>query len=180
LSAKKRHIILGVTASIAAYKACDIINGLRKKGFEVTVVMTEEAKHFITELTLQNLSGNKVYCDMFSVPAEWEPTHISLALKADLILIAPCSANIIGKLASGICDDLLTCTVISSKAKVLIAPAMNKRMYENKAVQDNIKTLTTRNYSFIGPVKGHLVCGAEGVGHIASVEDILSEVKRQC
>lgn len=176
--ARKKHIILGVTGSIAAYKACDIINGLKKAGFDVTAVMTEEAAHFITPLTLQSLSANKVHSDMFALPVEWEPIHISLAERADLILIAPCSANVIGKLACGMCDDLLTCTVISSKAKVLIAPAMNNNMYKNKAVQDNIKTLKGRGYNFIGPIKGHLVCGTEAIGHLARVEDILAEARR--
>jgi len=174
----KSTIILGVTGSVAAYKACDVIGGLKKMGLDVVVVMTKEATHFITPLTLQSLSCNKVYSEMFDRPAEWEPQHISLAARADLILIAPCSANIIGKIANGICDDLLTCTVISGKAKVLIAPAMNKNMYANSIVQDNITKLKTKGYKFIGPIKGHLACGTEGIGHIAEVQEILGEVKK--
>jgi len=175
---KRKNIIVGVTGSIAAYKACDIVNGLRKDGFDVTVIMTAEAAQFITPLTLQSLSANRVYSDMFARPVDWDPVHISLAVKADLVLIAPCSANIIGKIATGICDDLLTCTVMSSKARVLIAPAMNKNMYENRAVQENLTTLKKRNFNFIGPIKGHLVCGTEGIGHLAEVADIIKEAKR--
>jgi len=175
---RKGTIILGVTGSVAAYKACDIIGGLKKMGLDVVVVMTKEAGYFITPLTLQSLSCNKVYSEMFEAPAEWEPQHISLAERADLILVAPCSANIMGKIAGGISDDLLTCTVISSKAKVLLAPAMNNNMYSNSIVQDNIKKLKAKGYKFIGPIKGHLVCGREAIGHIAEVKDILGEVKK--
>ncbi len=174
----KRELIIGVTGSVAAYKACDIINGLKKLGYGTTVIMTEEAGNFIKPLTFQSLSGNKVFGNMFEPPSELEPVHISLAQRADLVLVAPCSANIIGKLAGGICDDLLTCTIISTKAKVLIAPAMNENMYNNAAVQDNIALLKKRGYNFIGPVKGHLVCGIEGIGHLAGVENILTEVKK--
>lgn len=175
---KRKNVIVGVTGSIAAYKACDIINGLRKDGFDVTTIMTGEAEQFITPLTLQSLSANRVYSDMFAKPADCDPVHISLAVKADLILIAPCSANVLGKIAAGICDDLLTCTVMSSKAGVLIAPAMNNNMYENKAVQENLKTLRARSFNLIGPIKGHLVCGTEGIGHLAEVDDIIKEAKR--
>ena len=122
---KRKHIVLGVTGSIACYKACDIINGLRKAGLCVSAIMTKEAETFVTPLTLQTLSGNKVITDMFALPDEYNPLHTSLAEAADLILIAPATANIIGKLANGICDDILTCTTIASRSKVLIAPAMN-------------------------------------------------------
>jgi phosphopantothenoylcysteine decarboxylase/phosphopantothenate--cysteine ligase len=174
----RREIILGVTGGIAAYKACDIINGLRKVGIGVTVIMTKEAGHFITPLTLQSLSGNKVYSDMFETVSEWEPEHIALAKKADLVLVAPCSANVIGKVAAGICDDLLTCTILATKAKVLFAPAMNENMYKHKTVQANIAKLKDCNYKIIGPIKGRLVCGDEGIGHLAGVDDILKEAKR--
>jgi len=174
----KKEIILGVTGSIAAYKAGDITSGLRRMGMNVTVVMTGEASHFITPLTLQSLSCNKVFSDMFEAPLEWSPVHTSLADKADLVLIAPCSANILGKLANGICDDLLTCTIISTKAKILIAPAMNDNMYKNKFVQENIKRLKESGYEFVGPINGRLACGREGMGHMAKVEDILEAAKR--
>lgn len=175
---KRGEIILGITGSIAAYKACDIIDGLRKVGLSIKVIMTKEAEHFITPLTLQTLSDNKVFMDMFEPVREWDPVHIRLAEIADLILIAPATANIISKIANGICDDLLTCVVAATKAKVLLAPAMNERMYKHPAVQRNIKALKGFGYKFIGPVKGDLACGYFGIGHIAAPEDIIKEAKR--
>lgn len=175
---KPKEIIVGVTASIAAYKACEIVNNLKKQLYSVTVLMTKEAKEFVTPLTMQTLSGNKVITDMFELPEEWSPVHTSLADKADLILVVPATANIIGKLASGVCDDILTCTIFASEAPVLIAPAMNEKMYEHNIVQDNIAKLKKTGYHFIGPIKGHLACGHEAIGHLAKVEDILSEAKR--
>jgi len=174
----KKSVVLGVTGSIAAYKACEIIGALRKEGFDVDVILTKEGAEFITPLTLTTLSGNKVTTGMFEIPEDWSPVHTSLAQKADLVLIAPATANVIGKLSSGLCDDILTCVVFAAKAPVLIAPAMNDIMYANKIVQENIKKLTKAGYNFVGPVKGHLACGCEGVGHIARVEDIVKQVKR--
>ena len=174
----KKEVLLGVTGSIAAYRACDIINNLRRAGVNITVIMTKEAKEFISPLTFQTLSHNKVYSEIFELPAEWSPVHTSLADRANLILIAPACANIIGKLANGICDDLLTCVVMASDAKVLIAPAMNEKMYLNPAVQDNIKKLKNRGVKFIGPVKGPLACGHDAMGHIADTEAIISETKK--
>jgi len=178
MESKKKTIILGVSGSIASYKAADIISGLKKKGCEVFVIMTGEAIKFIAPLTLQTLSGNKVYCDMFEIPEEWDTKHISLAKRADLILIAPATANIIGKLASGICDDMLTCTVFASEAKVLIAPAMNDVMYKQKILQENIKKLKTIGYKFIGPKVGKLACGYEAIGCLADVDDIIKEAEK--
>lgn len=175
---RKKEVILGVTGSIAAYRACDIINGLKKAGMNVTVIMTREAKEFVSALTFQTLSHNKVYSELFELPAEWNPLHTSLADQADVILIAPACANVIGKLANGICDDLLTCTVLASKAKVLIAPAMNEKMYASQAVQDNIKKLKSRGVGFIGPIKGPLACGHDGLGHISDTASIVNEVKK--
>jgi len=174
----KKQIVLGVTGSIAAYRACDIVNSLRKSGFDVTVIMTKEAKEFITPLTLQTLSRNKVYSEMFESPSDWSPVHTSLADMADAILIAPACANVIGKLANGICDDLLTCVVTASSARVLIAPAMNEKMYSNHAVRETIAKLKARGVVMIGPVKGPLACRCEGVGHIADSSSIISEVKK--
>lgn len=171
-------MIIGVTGSIAAYKACDIINVLRRGGINVTVIMTKEAKEFISPLTFQTLSNNKVYLEMFEPPAEANPLHTSLADKAGAILIVPACANIIGKLANGICDDLLTCVVTASEAKLLIAPAMNEKMYKNPAVQANIEKLKKRGARFIGPIKGPLACGHDAMGHIAGMDSIISEVKR--
>ena len=173
-----KTIILGVTGSIAAYKACELTSLFKKEGFNVRVLLTKEGKEFVTALTLQTLSKNKVIMDMFESPEEWNPIHTSLAQSADLILIAPATANIIAKLASGICDDILTCTVFASDAPVLIAPAMNDKMYEHKIVQENITKLKKVGYRFIGPIKGHLACGCEAVGHIADLSDIIAEAKR--
>lgn len=174
----KKTVALGVTGSIAAYKACEITSAFVKMGLEVNVILTKEAEEFVTPLTFRTLSGNKVAGGMFDAPEEWDPAHISLAQKADLVLIAPASANVIGKLASGICDDLLTCVTIATKAPVLIAPAMNTNMYDHKIVQQNIAKLKAIGYYFIGPVKGRLACGDEGMGHIACTEDIVKESKR--
>ncbi|MCX5679237.1 MAG: hypothetical protein NTZ95_00970 [Candidatus Omnitrophica bacterium] len=174
----KKTVILGVTGSIAAYKACEIIGYLRRSGLDVNVILTKEAVEFVTPLTFRTLSGNKVAAGIFDMPEEWDPSHISLAQKADLILVAPASANIIGKLASGVCDDLLTCVIFATKAPVLIAPAMNTNMYEHKIVQANIAKLKSVGYHFIGPIKGRLACGTEGVGHIACPENIVKEAQR--
>ena len=171
----KKEIIIGVTGSVAAYKACDIISRLKCAGCNVTAVMTAEAMKFITPFLLAHVTGNKVYSDMFEAPSAWGPDHISLSQKAGVVLIAPATANIIAKFASGICDDLLTCVVTAAKAPVLIAPAMNENMYLHKATQDNIKRLKAFGYKFIGPEKGKLVCGSAGIGHIAGIEDIVKE-----
>jgi phosphopantothenoylcysteine decarboxylase / phosphopantothenate---cysteine ligase len=175
---KQKTVILGVTGSIAAYRACEIISLLRKGGLDVDVVLTKEAREFITPLSAQTLSGRRVYSEMFELPEEWNPTHTSLAEKAGLILIAPATANVIGKLASGICDDLLTCVAYATKAPVLIAPAMNAEMYRHEVVQSNIAKLKKIGYRFIGPVRGHLACGADDIGHIAATPDIVREAKR--
>ena len=175
--AKNKNIILGVTASIAIYKACDIIRRLKEQGFIVTVAMTPEAEELIKPIVFQSLSGNKVYRGLFDTLKTWEIEHISLAKRADLVLIAPATANIIGKIAGGICDDLLTCIVCATKAPVLLCPAMNENMYINKITQENIKKLKRLGYKFIGPVKGRLADGNIGIGHLAGIEDIIKAVK---
>ncbi|MDD3374174.1 MAG: flavoprotein [Candidatus Omnitrophica bacterium] len=175
--AKQKHVVLGVTGSIAAYKACDIIRGLQRKNIFVTVLMTEKAKNFITPLTLMSLSQNKVYCEMFvSNFDQWEMDHISLAQKADVFLIAPATANVIGKIAGGIADDLLTSTAITTKAPIVIAPAMNTAMYENTIVQNNIKDLKKHGIEFIDPIPGKLACGDVGKGHLAQTDIIIKKV----
>jgi len=176
--AKKQEIILGVTASIAIYKACEIVRRLKAEGFLLSVVMTQEAEELIKPIVFQSLSGNKVYRGLFDQPDAWEIEHISLAENADLVLIAPATANIIAKLAAGICDDLLTCVVCATKAPVLIAPAMNENMYQNKITQENIQKLKSLGYKFIEPVKGRLACGKVGVGCLAEVDTIIKEVKK--
>ncbi|MBM3254388.1 MAG: hypothetical protein FJZ16_09060 [Candidatus Omnitrophica bacterium] len=174
----RKNIVLGITGSIASYKACEIASALTKENFSVYVAMTAEALRFLTPLTFQHLTKNPVITDMFEAQEGFSPYHISLADKADLILVAPATANIIGKVASGICDDILSCTIISSTSPVLFAPAMNEKMYKNKIVQANIKRLKTLGYRFISPIKGKLACGYIGLGHIAEVDDIINAVKQ--
>ena len=174
---KNKNILLGVSGSIAAYKACDLILALQEDGFLVSVIMTKEAREFITPLTLQAISKSKVYLDMFEPQVDFNAEHIQLSKKAQLILIAPATANIIGKLANGIYDDLLTCVVAATKAKIVIAPAMNENMYNNRVVQANIKKLENLGAIFIGPRRGRLACGDIGLGCLALVEDIVKEIK---
>ncbi len=172
-----KQIVLGITGSIAAYKACDIIRGLQKKNYNVTVVMSEAAKKFITPLTLMSLSQNKVYDELFIEKNEdWKIDHISLAQKADLFLIAPATANVIGKIAGGIADDLLTSIALTVKVPIVIAPAMNTAMYENKIVQNNIGILKKNNIKFVDPVFGKLACGDVGKGHLAQADIIIKKV----
>ncbi|MCM8800763.1 MAG: bifunctional phosphopantothenoylcysteine decarboxylase/phosphopantothenate--cysteine ligase CoaBC [Candidatus Omnitrophica bacterium] len=175
---KKKEIILGVTASIAIYKACQLIRQLKEEGFSVTVVMSKEAGKFIRPLVFQSLSGNKVYQGLFAPVQTWEIEHVALADKANLVLVAPATANIIGKLASGIYDDLLTCIISATRAPVLICPAMNENMYKNKVVQDNIKRLKLYGYRFVEPKIGRLACGRKGWGRLAEPDEIIKEVKR--
>ena len=178
MTKKSGPVILGITGSIAAYKACDIISVFRKEEIDVQAVLTKEAQEFITPLAVQTLSRNKVITDMFALPEKWDPIHTSIAERAALILIAPATANIIGKLANGICDDILTCIVFATKAPVLIAPAMNEKMYKHEIVQANITKLKAVGYRFIGPIKGYLACGHVDTGHIAETAGIIQEVKR--
>lgn len=172
----KKTVVLGITGSIASYKAADVVSFLKRKNYEVFVIMTDEAARFVSPLTFQTLSGNKVYSGMFEIPEEWNAQHVSLAKRADLILIAPATANIIGKLANGLCDDLLCCTVVASEAPVVIAPAMNDVMYNNKIVQENIARLKGMGYKFVGPKKGRLACGDVAIGCLADAEEIVKEV----
>jgi len=176
---KEKNIILGVTASIAIYKACDIVRRLKSEGLSVIVVMTKEAEELIKPIVFQSLSGNKVYRGgLFEEPEAWEIEHIALAEKADLVLVAPATANIIGKISGGICDDLLTCTIAATKAKVILAPAMNENMFKNKITQGNIEKLKSLGYKFVEPRLGKLACGKVGVGCLAEVEEIVKAVKK--
>lgn len=164
---ENKTIVIGVTGGIAAYKALDIISSLKKKNIEVHVIMTKSATEFISPLCFQALSQNMVIVDMFEEPRSWEIQHISLAKKADLMLIVPATANIIGKVANGIADDMLSTTIMATKAPVIFAPAMNTNMYNNPIVQDNIKKLKDFGYIFINPSKGRLACGDVGEGKLA-------------
>ena len=173
------NIVLGVTGSIAAYKAADIISRLKKLGHEVDVILTESGSRIITPITLQTLSKNKVYMDMFEEITPKEVKHISLAEKADLMLIAPATANIIGKIANGIADDFLSTVVMAAAntTPVYIAPAMNTNMYENPIVQANIEKLRSYGYRFIEPKESLLACGTVGKGALADVDDIIKVIE---
>ncbi|MDR2426134.1 MAG: phosphopantothenoylcysteine decarboxylase [Endomicrobium sp.] len=173
---KNKNVIMGICGGIAAYKACDIIRGLVKLGANVECILTCGGSKFITALTLQTLSKNRVYVGMFDEPAVWEIEHISLAKKANMIVIVPATADIISKLACGRADDLLCATVLASKSKILVCPAMNVNMFRHKAVQTNIRTLKSYGYDFVMPEKGELACGDIGDGRLAGSENIISEI----
>ncbi|MBR5302840.1 MAG: bifunctional phosphopantothenoylcysteine decarboxylase/phosphopantothenate--cysteine ligase CoaBC [Clostridia bacterium] len=169
---KNTCIVLGVTGGIAAYKACELLRLLQKRGMDVYVVMTKHACQFVAPLTFETLSGHPVAVDTFERPATWEVEHIALAKRADLFLIAPATANIIGKMANGIADDMLSTTVMATRAPVMIAPAMNTGMWENPATQQNIKTLVSRGVHVVTPATGHLACGDSGAGKLEDVNVI--------
>ena len=171
-----KNIVLGVTGGIAAYKACDIVSKLVKKDINVDVIMTKNATNFVHPLTFQTLSSNVVNVDMFSDIKYWEVNHISLAKKADILLIAPATANIIAKITHGIADDMLSTVALATKAKMIIAPAMNTNMYDNPATRENIAILKSRGVIFIEPDTGLLACKDVGRGKLASVDDILKVV----
>lgn len=172
----RKCVVLGVTGGIAAYKALDIVSALVKKDIDVKVIMTKAATEFVTPLSFQSLSKNQVIVDMFEEPKSWEIQHISLAHSADLMLIAPATANIIGKVANGIADDMLSTTIMATKAPVIFALAMNTNMYENKIVQHNIEKLKKFNYEFIEPDSGRLACGDIGKGKLAKADLITNMI----
>ena len=173
---KGKTVVIGVSGGIAVYKVCDVVSRLKKLNANVHVIMTKGACEFVAPLTFQTMSQNYVVSDMFQDPKTWDVEHISLAKKADLFLVAPATANVIGKIANGICDDMLTTTVAATKAKVLIAPAMNTNMYENPIIQRNISTLKEYGYNFVEPESGRLACGDTGSGKLASPEVIVESV----
>lgn len=174
---KKPCVVLGVTGGIAVYKACELLRLLQKRGIDVFVVMTQNACRFVAPLTFETLSGHPVAVDTFDRPQTWEVEHIALAKRADLFLIAPATANIMGKMACGIADDMLSTTVMATRAPVLVAPAMNTGMWENVAVQQNVKTLRARGVEIVAPVSGHLACGDSGAGKL---EDVAVIAERAC
>ncbi len=173
---KDKNIVLGVTGGIAAYKACEIVSGLRKQGANVYVIMTKNATEFITPLTFMTLSKNKVVVDTFEIPDSYDVEHISLAKKADLFLVAPATANIIGKVANGIADDMLSTTIMATTSKVVFAPAMNDAMYKNQIVQDNINKLKKYGYYFINPTEGMLACNTKGIGRLEEPKIIIEKI----
>lgn len=175
-----KNIILGVTGSISAYKAAEIANTLTKDGFNVEVILTEGGGKFITPITFQTLTKNRVYTQMFEEISPSEVKHISLAEKADLCLIAPATANIIGKLANGIADDMLSTVVMAmNNTPIYICPAMNTNMYLNPIVQDNIVKLKKFGFNFIEPKEGSLACGTKGIGALADVSIIIDVIERR-
>ena len=170
-----KTIVLGVTGSIAAHKAIDIASLLTKAGHHVHVVMTGDAQKFITPLPFKTLSRHPVVTDLYDEEEGWKPTHITLADTADLLLIAPATANVLAKLAHGIADDALTCIALAlnPQAKTLIAPAMNGKMWHHPATQQNVAMISARGAKFVGPDEGLLSCGYEGVGRLEPVEHIV-------
>lgn len=172
-----RQILLGITGGIAAYKAAELVRQLVKAEAKVKVVMTKNACQFITPLTLQTLSGNKVYTDTFEAGVDYQIEHIALTDSSDLTVVAPATANIIGKFAGGIADDLLSTLLLAAKPPVLVAPAMNTRMWENPSVQRNIEKLKSQGVHFIDPQEGELACKTVGKGRMAEPEEILAKVK---
>lgn len=171
-----KKVLLGVSGGIAVYKALDVISRLKKKGIEVKVIMTKSAAEFVTPLSFQSLSENPVVIDMFDEPKAWEIQHISLAKWADLVVVVPATANIIGKVANGIADDMLSTTIMATKAEVIFCPAMNTNMYENKIVQKNMAILKDLGYGFINPASGRLACGDIGRGKLENTEIIAEKI----
>lgn len=173
---KGKHIVIGVTGGIAVYKVVDVVSRLKKLNADITVLMTKNATEFVTPLTFKSLALNYVVVDMFEEPRTWEVEHIAIAQRADLFLVAPATANIIGKMAHGIADDMVSTVVMATKAPVWIAPAMNTGMYTNAVVQRNMDDLKSLGYHFIEPDSGRLACGDLGMGKLASPERIVETI----
>ncbi len=172
-----KKITLGITGSIAAFKAASLAGQLVKAGAEVSTIMTASAQKFITPLTFESITHRKVSCGIFS-PHEYEPQHISLAENSDILVVAPATANCLGKLANGIADDLLTCIAMATRAKILIAPAMNDGMYTHQSTTKNIETLSSRGVYFIGPDQGRLASGKMGIGRMIAIETIFEKISQ--
>ncbi len=170
------NIVLGVTGSISAYKAAELVRLMQKEGWDVRVVMTAAATRFVTPLTFQTLSRHMVVTDMFEPGADWKPQHIDLANSADVFVVAPATGNVIAKLANGIADDTLTAAALAYGPKVVVAPAMNDAMFANPATQANLATLASRGATIVTPGSGELACGTSGKGRLADLPDILAAV----
>lgn len=174
---KRPQIVLGVTGSIAAYKAAELVRLMKTRDWDVAVVMTDAAAKFVSELTFRTLSQAPVAVGMFDDIAEWQPEHVSIADKCDVLIIAPCTANVMAKVAHGIADDLLCCTVLACNAPVVIAPAMNEKMWNNPATQSNLAVLKSRGIQVVNVGKGDLACGYQGCGRMAEPEEIMSVIE---
>lgn len=174
------EIVLGVTGSIAAYKAAELVRLIVKAGWGVSVIMTEGATRFVTPLTFQTLSRRPVAVDMFATPEEWVPGHISLADRASVMVVAPCTANVMAKLAHGLADDTLTATALACPAPLIVAPAMNCHMWDHAATQDNLALLRKRGVTFVESGVGELACGYEGRGRMAEPAAIFQAIAARC
>lgn len=172
----RKSVVIGVTGGIAAYKALEVVSALVKRNIEVNVIMTKSATEFVRPLSFETLSQNPVVTDTFDRADTWEVEHVALAKKADCFLIVPATANIIAKMAHGIADDMLSTTLLATRAPILIAPAMNTAMYENVAVEENMEVLKSRGMRIVEPLEGRLACGDRGKGHLAEVSDIVEAV----
>ena len=175
-----KTVLLGVTGSIAAYKIAYLASALKKQQADVHVLMTRNATNFINPITFETLTGNKCLVDTFDRNFQFQVEHVSIAKKADVVMIAPASANVIGKLAHGIADDMLTTTIMACRCKKFISPAMNTNMFENPIVQDNLKTLEHYGYEVIDPAVGYLACGDTGAGKMPEPETLLNYILREC
>ncbi|MDD6681987.1 MAG: bifunctional phosphopantothenoylcysteine decarboxylase/phosphopantothenate--cysteine ligase CoaBC [Clostridiales bacterium] len=178
MSLEGKNVVLGVTGGIAAYKACELCSRLRKSGAQVYVIMTKNACEFVAPLTFETLSNHPVVTDTFKRPDSWEVEHVALAKRADLFVIAPATANIMAKMACGIADDMLSTTVLATRAPVLIAPAMNTGMWDHIATRENAETLKRRGVHFIGPEGGFLACGDNGAGRMSEAKDIFEAAEK--
>lgn len=175
---KTTQVVLGVTGSIAAYKAAELVRLMQQRSWNVSVIMTKAATRFVGELTFQTLSRNPVAVDMFAEIEMWRPAHVSAADAADVLVIAPCTANVMAKMAHGLADDMLTSTALACQAPIVVAPAMNAHMWDHPATRENVKTLQARGVAIVDVGEGELACGYEGPGRMASLEAILSAVDR--
>ncbi len=173
-----KTIVLGITGGIAAYKAAELASKLTQAGAKVEVIMTESATKFITPLTFRSLTNRPVVTDMFELASEFSIEHVALAEAADIVVIAPATANIIAKLATGIADDALSCTVLATEAPVVVAPAMNVNMFQNSITQENLTKLRDRGFTIVDPEYGRLASGKMGLGRLADVEKIIGTVKQ--
>ena len=175
---KKNNIVVGICGGIAIYKACELVRLLKKNGYDVICLMTQEATKLIQPELFGYLSQNKVYIDIFSENDKFDPNHIQLAAWAEKIVIMPATAHMVAKLSSGLCDDIVALTVLSTKAKVLICPAMHENMYKNKVVTENISNLKKRGYKFSGPIKGKLLNNKLAMGHLQEISQIFKSLKQ--
>lgn len=173
-----RHALLGVSGSIAAYKAVELVRLMKRERWSVSVVMTEAATRFVGPLTFRTLSGNPVVCDLFDSPPSWDPVHISLAERAAVFAVAPCTANVAAKLANGLADDMLSCTALAVTCPVVIAPAMNENMWAHPATVRNLGILRDRGVHVIDAETGDLACGSKGTGRMAAPDTIMARLRK--